>query len=365
MKPFRDWFHRYLSDPQAVILAFLLGLGTVIILTLGRMLAPVLASLVIAYLLQGPVARMERLGLPRLAAVSLVFLLFMAVLVFILLGLLPLLSRQVGQFLHDLPAMIAGGQQALLRLPERYPDFVTEAQLTQLMATLRAEVMGIGQHLLSLSLASVLGLLTLLVYLVLMPLLVFFFLKDKERILAWVTELLPEERGLAAEVWAEMDRQLGNYIRGKVWEILIVWTASTATFAWLGLKFSMLLGLFVGLSVLIPYVGATVMTFPVALIAYSQWGWSADFAWTVAAYLVIQVLDGNLLVPLLLSEVVNLHPVAIIVAILVFGGLWGLWGVFFAIPLATLVHSVIRAWQKVGARKAPAAPAPEAAGADA
>ena len=64
----------------------------------------------------------------------------------------------------------------------------------------------------------------------------------------------------------------------------------------------------------------------------------------VVAYLVIQALDGNVLVPLLFGEVVSLHPIAIIVAILVFGGLWGFWGVFFAIPLATLVNAVIRAW---------------------
>ncbi len=84
------------------------------------------------------------------------------------------------------------------------------------------------------------------------------------------------------------------------------------------------------------------------LIAWFQWGWSADFLWLAVAYFVIQVLDGNVLVPLLFSEAVNLHPVAIIVAILVFGGLWGFWGVFFAIPLATLVQAVIRAWPRQG-----------------
>ena len=99
----------------------------------------------------------------------------------------------------------------------------------------------------------------------------------------------------------------------------------------------------VGLSVIIPYIGATVVTLPIALIAYFQWGWTSDFAWLMVAYLVIQALDGNVLVPLLFSEVVNLHPVAIIVAILVFGGLWGFWGVFFAIPLATLVKAVLSA----------------------
>jgi putative permease len=64
------------------------------------------------------------------------------------------------------------------------------------------------------------------------------------------------------------------------------------------------------------------------------------------AYAIIQILDGNLLAPLLLSEVVNLHPVAIVVAVLLFGGLWGLWGLFFAVPLATLINAVIKAWME-------------------
>ena len=68
--------------------------------------------------------------------------------------------------------------------------------------------------------------------------------------------------------------------------------------------------------------------------------------WVMIAYGIIQALDGNVLVPILFSEAVNLHPVAIIVAVLVFGGFWGLWGVFFAIPLATLVKAILSAWPK-------------------
>ena len=196
------------------------------------------------------------------------------------------------------------------------------------------------------SISSVVGVLTLLVYLVLMPMLVFFFLKDKDLIMRWFSGLLPGERGLADMVWVEVDRQIANYVRGKFWEIIIVWAASYAAFAFFGLQYAMLLAVLVGLSVVIPYVGATVVTFPVMLVAWFQWGWGHDFVWVTIAYLVIQALDGNVLVPLLFGEVVNLHPIAIIVAILVFGGLWGFWGVFFAIPLATLVNAVIRAWPK-------------------
>jgi putative permease len=71
----------------------------------------------------------------------------------------------------------------------------------------------------------------------------------------------------------------------------------------------------------------------------------------MVVYTVIQTLDGNVLVPLLFSEAVNLHPVAIICAVLLFGGLWGFWGVFFAIPLATLFKAVLDAWPKAAPRE--------------
>ena len=140
-------------------------------------------------------------------------------------------------------------------------------------------------------------------------------------------------------------------------EIVIVWVATYITFAFLGLQFSMLLGVVVGLSVLIPYIGAVTVTIPVALVAYFQWGFTADFGWLLLAYAVVQALDGNLLVPVLFSEAVNLHPVAIIVAILIFGGVWGFWGVFFAIPLATLVEAVLKAWPRLDSTGPPDADA--------
>ncbi len=346
MKPVSDWLQRSLSDPQVVILALLLAFGFAVVLTLGDMLTPVLAGLVIAYLLEGVVASLERRGLYRFPSVLVVFSLFLAFLVFVIFGLLPLLSSQLSQLVQELPRMIARGQESLMQLPERYPHFISEEQVRQLITTLRGELGVWGQKVLTLSLASVVGLITLMVYLVLLPLLVFFFLKDKRRIIDWAIGYLPRNRGLSVRVWVDVDRQIGNYVRGKFWEIVIVWWASYITFSLMGLNYAMLLGLSVGLSVIIPYIGAVVVTIPVALIAYFQWGFTAEFGWLMLAYGIIQAIDGNVLVPLIFSEAVNLHPVAIIVAVLVFGGLWGFWGVFFAIPLATLVQAVLVAWPR-------------------
>ena len=112
----------------------------------------------------------------------------------------------------------------------------------------------------------------------------------------------------------------------------------------MGLQYAALLCLFVGLSVIIPYVGAIAVTIPVAMLAYFQFGLGYDFLYIMLAFLIVQFLDGNLLVPILFSEAVDMHPAAIIIAVLVFGSLWGVWGVFFAIPLAALIQAVITAW---------------------
>lgn len=311
---------------------------------LGELLTPVFASVIIAYLLEGMVGRLQKFRIPRMASVIIVFLLFIACMLLLFIGLLPMLSRQLAQLYQQIPDWIAKGQRELMQLPQKYPEYVSETQVKDIMNIIGTELSKLGQQVLMFSLASVRGVISTVVYAILMPLMVFFFLKDKTLIIEWLKGFLPEDRRLATEVWHEVNAQVAKYVRGKLWEILIVWGASYVTFKILGLNFTALISLFVGLSVLIPYIGATVMYIPVVLVAYFQWGWGADFAYTIIAYSFIQLLDGNLLAPLLLSEVVNLHPVAIIVAVLVFGGLWGVWGLFFAIPLATLFHSVIKAW---------------------
>jgi putative permease len=344
MQLLRTWFRRHFSDPQILFLAVFLASVLVIVVTFGKMLTPVLASIVIAYLLEGMVAFLARKGWPRLLGASLALLTFMLFLASLMLLVMPMLWRQATDLAHQLPGMLTAWQQALMRLPEHHPELVTSEQIQALIDAIRYEIAYFGQKLLSLSLSSVVGVITLIVYLILMPLLIFFFLKDKDLILGWFRRYLPRHRRIAVSVWENVDRQIYNYVRGKVWEILIVWAVSFAAFWAFGLNYALLLAVLVGLSVIVPYIGASVVTIPVVLIAWFQWGWSPHLLWLTILYLTIQAMDGNLLVPLLFSEVVNLHPVAIIVAILVFGGIWGFWGVFFAIPLATLVQAVLCAW---------------------
>jgi putative permease len=338
------WFRRQIANPQVVTLALALLSVSLAVFFFGGMLAPVIAAVVIAYLLQGLVARLTRLGMPHLSAVSVVFVSFMAFILVLVFGLLPPLVRQLTRLVAQIPAILAKLQTLLLEVPKKYPDFFSENQIQEFVSGLGSEVVGLSQTVLSVSATSFIVLVTIIVYLVLVPLLVFFMIRDSDRIVNWLTDFLPHERQLTSEVWQEVDVQMGNYVRGKFWEILIVGSVTWSVFSLLGLQYALLLAVLTGVSVLIPYVGAAVVTLPVALVALFQYGVDPHFYYAVGAYLVIQALDGNLLAPLLFSEVVDLHPIAIIVAILIFGGLWGFWGVFFAIPLATLIQAVLRAW---------------------
>ncbi len=343
----QSWYRRNFSDPQAVILALVLIVGFTLVILFGNILAPALIALILAYMLESVVKAMERLHIPRVIAVSLVLLAFVIIAAILLLGLVPLMSRQVASLLREVPGMVSRGQELLMRLPEMNPALFTEQQIRNLIASLHAELTDFGRVVLSISLAQAVSVITFVVYVVLIPMLVFFLLKDKDSLIAWSRHFLPHRSELTFQVWHEVDAKIGNYIRGKAIEIAIVWVVSYITFALMGLNYSLLLSFLVGLSVIIPYIGAITVTFPIALIAYFQWGLTGDFWWIIVAYTVIQMFDANVLVPVLFSEVVNLHPVAIIVAVLFFGGLWGMWGLFFAIPLATLVQAVLNAWPRV------------------
>jgi putative permease len=345
-KVLRNWVQRYFSDEEAVVLAVLLFLAFTIVLTLGGMLAPVLAGLVLAFLMQGLVSLLERMRVPETGAVGLVFMLFMGALLVFLLVLVPLLWHQLITLFNELPGMLAKWQSLLLLLPERYPHLVSDEQVLHAIEAARGEIGKFGQWALTFSLSSLPLLVNIMIYLVLVPILVFFFLKDRQLIGRWARSYLPRERALITRVAEEMNRQIANYIRGKVIEIFICGGVTYIAFVALGLNYAALLAMLVGVSVVVPYIGAVVVTVPVALIALFQWGWSDQFIYLMVLYGVIQALDGNVLVPLLFSEAVNLHPVAIICAVLLFGGLLGFWGVFFAIPLATLFKAVLDAWPR-------------------
>tara|TARA_R110000851_G_scaffold73980_1_gene163227 strand:- start:113198 stop:114292 length:1095 start_codon:yes stop_codon:yes gene_type:complete len=342
----RNWFDRYLSDEEAVILLALLVLGFATVILFGHILAPFLTALVIAFLLQGVVNCLERRRVPHLLAVVLVFVGFIGLLLALAFILLPLIWEQLVGLVRETPRIFASGQLLLDNLQARFPQLITPNQIQEWIYVAGREITQFGQRALSLSLSSLGNVLALIIYLVLVPILVFFLLKDRRKLTDFVLSMLPRKRTLMTRIWTEMDGQIANYMRGKFIEIIIVGVVSFITFAFFGLPYSALLAVLVGFSVLVPYIGAAVATLPVAAVAGFYFGLSNEFMYVLIAYGVIQALDGNVLAPILFSETNNIHPVSIIVAVLFFGGIWGFWGIFFAIPLATLLKALVYAWPR-------------------
>ena len=326
-----QWYRRRFSDPEAIALLVILVAGFGILFFFSGLLAPLLVAIVLAYLLEWPTVRLEAIGCSRRWATSLVLIVFVGILLLILL-------------IRDMPGMLNKLSDFAATLPRRYPALMDAGIIDAMAENMRTRMLTMGDSVGKYSLASLVGLLTLAVYLVLVPLMVFFLVKDKEQMLNAVRRVLPRNRGLAGQVWKEMNQQITNYIRGKVLEMVVVGVATWLGFLMFGLNYSLLLAVLVGFSVLIPYIGAFVVTIPVVGVALFQFGLGTEFWSCFAVYLIIQALDGNLLVPVLFSEAVNLHPLVIILSVVIFGGLWGFWGVFFAIPLATLIKAVVHAW---------------------
>ena len=316
----KGWFEKHFSDPQAIMLAAFLLLGSILVLYWGKILTPVLAGVIIAYVLEGLVGKITQLGVPRFIAFLISYAIFTTTVALILLVIVPLVISQISQLVSDFPKILGKIQELLLSFPEKYPMFADQ-EIEKMLASLSSELVGVGQKLVSVSISSALDVFTVLVYLVVVPLLVFFLLKDKTKIVDWLRRFLPEQRGLIHSVWKDVDVKMGNYVRGKLLEIVIVGVATFIPLQFMGMNYAATMSLLVGLSVIIPYVGADAVTVPVAIIAWFQWGATSDFGYLMIAYLIIQFLDGNVLVPLLFSEVVDMHPAAIIIAVLFFGGL--------------------------------------------
>lgn len=342
----KQWYEQHLTQKESVILVVIMVLTVVLLTTMGDVLMPVLVALVLAYLMQGVADRLMRWGLNEKVALAGSSFLFLGVFLGFTVGIAPLVWRQLSNLVKEAPVMVEAVQRELTGFAARYPSMIEQAPIDELLSSLQGQAASFGQAVLGFGLSSIPGVLTFAIYMVLIPLMVFFFLKDRGLILRWALSFLPADRPQLDRIGRAMNIQIANYVRGKGIEITIIGAVSYIAFTTFNLNYTALLALLVGLSVIVPYIGAFLVTIPVMLVALLQFGLTGDFYWVVSLYMLIQVLDGNVLVPLLFSEAVDLHPVAIIIAVLIFGGLWGVWGVFFAIPLATLFNVLLVSWPR-------------------
>ena len=286
MDAIKRWLGRQLANPQVALLGVLLLTGIIVIFFFGDMLAPFFAAVVIAYLLDGIVLRFQRKNIPRLLAVIIVFIGFLVGIILLSFGLVPSVVNQLQSFvLRDVPKIVraatTGIEAAEIRYQEfrktNFPDLFAQKtnnegnpdgstnivatatnettqsntdnpipvppeatsnvaknsprpaepsseflEVQRLTKTLEDEITNLGKTVVTTSINSFKNLVVWIVYLVLVPVLVFFLLKDKERIIAWLIQFLPHDRSLATQIWHDVNIQTSNYIRGKFWEIILV-----------------------------------------------------------------------------------------------------------------------------------------------
>jgi len=332
------------SNEETIIFSLVLLIFFIVISFFGSVLTPFIISIIVAYLLVGMQKKIQSYNISEKVSLVITFSIFIVTGATLVIWLVPLLYSQLQAFVLDVPNLINNFRDFISELPSKFPDLVSSDQITIFFQAVSEEISAIAQNIVKTSISSIQSAITVLLYIILFPILVYFFLFDRKNIIDGCLKVIPGRRKMFTSIWAEMDIQLSNYVRGKTIEIFIVGIAAAIIFSSLGLRYSALLSVLVGLSVIIPYVGAFLVTIPVVVVGLIQFGLGTQFTILISLYLLLQALDGNLLVPIIFSETVKLHPVIIILAVFIFGSMFGFWGVFFSIPIATFIKAVWNAW---------------------
>jgi len=332
------------SNEETIIFSFVLLIFFIVISFFGSVLTPFIISIIVAYLLVGMQKKIQSYNISEKISLIITFSIFIVAGATLVIWLVPLLYTQLQDFVLDVPNLISNFRDFISDLPSKFPDLVSSDQITIFFQAVSEEISALAQNIVKTSISSIQSAITVLLYIILFPILVYFFLFDRKNIIDGFLKVIPGRRKMFTSIWAEMDVQLSNYVRGKTIEIFIVGIAAAIIFSSLGLRYSALLSVLVGLSVIIPYVGAFLVTIPVVVVGLLQFGLGTQFTILISLYLLLQALDGNLLVPIIFSETVKLHPVIIILAVFIFGSMFGFWGVFFSIPIATFIKAVWNAW---------------------
>lgn len=319
------------------ILSLILFFLTIIIIIKSSFFLPIIISIIITYFLYNIQKLLTKINISTSISFLITYSLFLASFILILTIILPIIFKQLANLFDDLPIIL----QKIKILTYKYPSIFSIEQTNILFSNITTYVQSIGKTLISASLISIAIIIKWTISIFIIPILVLFLLKDHKKILEWFNKIMPEKMRFWKNIWIEINKQIENYIRGKIIEIIIITIANYILFKIYKISYADLLSLMVGLSVIIPYIGAIMVSIPVVLISAVQLGISQEFLYITIIYTTIQLLDGNILVPLLFSEAVNLHPISIIISVIVFGSTLNIYGVFFAIPFAIVIKAII------------------------
>lgn len=327
--------------------------AAVLVYLLAPVLTPFVVAALLAYLADPLVDRMERWSiagrsLGRTGGVVLVFLAWIVILVLVLLWLVPMLERQVGRLINELPRYFEWLQNtALPWISERLgvePPALDGGQVASLLGEHWRTAGGIAASALGSISRSGMAVIAWLANLVLIPVVAFYLLRDWDVLLARVDALVPRPNApVVRRLARESDQVLGDFLRGQLLVMLALATVYSVGLWIVGLNLGLLIGVIAGLISFVPYLGAIVGVGLAVIAALVQFGGDLwPLAGVAIVFMVGQTLEGFVLQPLLLGDRIGLHPVAVIFAVMAGGQLFGFLGVLLALPVAAVLVVVLR-----------------------
>ncbi|MBI2569357.1 MAG: AI-2E family transporter [Candidatus Schekmanbacteria bacterium] len=329
------------SQPRFWVILMATGLGLYLVSLTLDALKTVFGSAVIAYILDDLITRLERHRVPRVVGVLLVLILGLGVALLTLVWLLPRLVSQLSNIVADVPAIAGLVTARIQHLQQQYAQLISTTYGEQLVTRIASEVERLGSSLVNTMLVGITGTLANLFNGVVVLFLVFEFLRDKKLILGWLSRFLPRPDSRFSAVMREVDREMGHFLRGKLIVIVLLTSAASVAYSILGLESSLFLGVLTGLATVVPYFGAVVVFFPVLLVAYYSHGSTTAMIQVGVTYLILQTIEGYVVSPWVVGHYSRIHPAAVVISILVFGSVWGMWGVILAVPGAIVIRGFL------------------------
>jgi predicted PurR-regulated permease PerM len=318
------------------------AVALVILWFTGDILLPFLIGAAIAYFLDPVADRLEVLGLSRAMATAVITLL--ALLIFVLMALLvvPTLVNQAINLIEIAPELT---RNFIDFLTDRFPTLLVEGStLRTSITSIGATIQERGGELLNTALASAASLLNILLLFVIVPVVAVYLLLDWDRMVAQIDSLLPRDHApVIRRLARDIDKTLASFIRGMGTVCLILGTYYAIALMLVGLQFGLVVGFIAGLVTFIPYLGAVLGgVLAIGLALFQFWGDWVSIGLVAAIFVLGQMLEGNFLTPKLVGNSVGLHPVWLILALSVFGSLFGFVGMLAAVPIAAALGVVAR-----------------------
>ncbi|WP_102026935.1 AI-2E family transporter [Salirhabdus sp. Marseille-P4669] len=298
-------------------------------------LTPVLISALIAYILYPIIEMLEQI-IPRWFAIFIIYLLIFGGIIFGISKAYPVFVHQLQELIHNLPTLIQTYQEWIYNLyiqTSRFPETVHD-QMDSAFATIENKLMQILTN----TIYSLTGITDVLVIAAVIPILVFYFLKDFPKIKAACTAIVPEKRKFQ-EYLRQLDKSLGGYLRGQLLVCLFVAVISTMLLWLISMKYPLILGLFMGVTNIIPYFGPILGAIPAVIIAFTISSQRVIFV--VGVVIVVQLIESNLLSPYIVGRSLHVHPVLIILALLIGAEAFGIVGMILAVPMLTIAKVFI------------------------